>query len=146
MITGEVDVETPLRLLTDSATTPITSRLRFRVEDPYEVRLVIVGSGQVEWAFARDLLRAGLVEAAGLGDVQIWPAETAGQVFLRLSSPAGEAVFAADAAHLRGFLTRTEALVPSGEESRWLALDERLAALFGSDESGPAFGWAGDVV
>lgn len=145
MVAGEVDVEVPLRMLTDSATTPVVSRLRYRAEDPFEVRLVFAGLGAVQWSFARDLLRAGLCEASGLGDVRVWPAEAAGQVFLRLSSPAGEAVFAADVAHLRGFVALTEALVPRGEEGRWLALDEGLAMLFGSDETGPAFGRAGDV-
>lgn len=145
MVAGEVDVEVPLRRLTDTATTPVRSRLRYRAEDPFEVQLVFLDAERVAWSFARDLLRAGLEEGTGAGDVRVWPAEAAGQVFLRLSSPGGQAVFAADAAHLRGFVALTEALVPHGEESRWLALDEGLAVLFGSDEPGPAFGRAGDV-
>ena len=70
----------------------------------------------------------------------MWPAHAATDVlFLHLRAPSGEALFELSRATVAAFLRQTETLVPSGEESGMLDLDEELQALLsdgGADPTG----------
>ncbi|MFJ3660076.1 SsgA family sporulation/cell division regulator [Streptomyces sp. NPDC090119] len=108
--------------------------LAYELDDPYAVRVSFVhpGTGQtVEWIIGRDLLAAGLAEPVGEGDVRIWPARrTAGKaVRIRLSSPTGTALFEAPTEEIAAFLRATEAVVPTGTESRHVDTDALLTHL-----------------
>jgi hypothetical protein len=86
---------------------------------------------EVEWVFARDLLRTGLASPVGDGDVHVWPSWGTGRELLMISltSPDGQALLEATAEDVRSFLDRTAAVVPDGEESNHLDLDAALARL-----------------
>jgi hypothetical protein len=131
----EVDVDVSLRLRTTSGPgLPVPASLHYGADDPYAIHAVFRGGDtDVEWVFARDLLREGLTAPAGTGDVQVRPCSDTldgrPRVLLRLSSPDGNAELEADEADVRRFLRRADALVPPGRETRHLDLDELIARL-----------------
>lgn len=105
--------------------------LVFYPRDPFEVLLAVscrhescTSCGDpVEWTFAVDLLRDGLHQPAGLGDIQVWPGDgiekwpDAGIIWVRLSSPDGTSVISLAAAPVRRFLAQVEERVPRGTEA-----------------------------
>ncbi|NAZ83547.1 SsgA family sporulation/cell division regulator [Kineococcus sp. R8] len=131
----EVDVDVSLRLRTTSGPgLPVPASLHYGADDPYAIHAVFRGGDtDVEWVFARDLLREGLVAPAGEGDVHVRPcpqtADGRARVLLRLSSPDGNAELEADEADVRRFLRRADALVPPGRETRHLDLDDLVHRL-----------------
>jgi len=130
-----VDVESSVQLrlvVADADAVPLPVSLRYSAADPYAVRAVFSGDGmEVEWVFARDLLRTGLASPVGDGDVHVWPSWGTGRELLMISltSPDGQAVLEASATDVRSFLDRTAAVVPDGDESAHLDLDAALARL-----------------
>jgi hypothetical protein len=130
-----VDVEAAVQLrlvVADADAVPLPVSLRYSSADPYAVRAVFSGDGmEVEWVFARDLLRSGLAGPIGDGDVHVWPSWGTGRelVMISLTSPDGQAVLEAGAEDVRTFLDRTAAVVPDGEESLYLDLDAAVARL-----------------
>lgn len=130
-----VDVESSVQLrlvVADADAVPLPVSLRYSSGDPYAVRAVFSGDGvEVEWVFARDLLRTGLASPVGDGDVHVWPSWGTGRELLMISltSPDGQAVLEATAEDVRSFLDRTAAVVPDGDESSHLDLDAALARL-----------------
>ena len=130
-----VDVESSVQLrlvVADADAVPLPVSLRYSSADPYAVRAVFSGDGvEVEWVFARDLLRTGLASPVGDGDVHVWPSWGTGRERLMIShtSPDGQAVLEATAEDVRSFLDRTAAVVPDGDESSHLDLDAALARL-----------------
>jgi hypothetical protein len=131
----QVDVEASVQLrlvVADADAVPLPVSLRYSAADPYAVRAVFSGDGmEVEWVFARDLLRTGLSTPIGDGDVHVWPSWGTGRELLMISltSPDGQAVLEAGAEDVRVFLDRTAAVVPDGEESLYLDLDAAVARL-----------------
>ncbi|WP_369069480.1 SsgA family sporulation/cell division regulator [Kineococcus terrestris] len=131
----EVDVDVSLRLRTSTGPgLPVPASLHYGADDPYAIHAVFRGGdADVEWVFARDLLREGLVGPAGDGDVHVRPCSGSvdgrRRVLLRLSSPDGNAELEADEADVRRFLRRADALVPPGRETRHLDLDDLVARL-----------------
>ncbi len=130
-----VDVEAPLQLrlvVAEADAVPLPVSLRYSATDPYAVRAVFSGDGmEVEWVFARDLLRSGLLSPIGDGDVHVWPSWGTGRELLMISltSPDGQAVLEASAADVRAFLDRTAAVVPDGHESDHIDLDAAVTRL-----------------
>jgi hypothetical protein len=141
---------TTLHLIGPQSWTAVPAALVYDSGDPYAVRVRFGDGGEavdstdagpdddggVEWLLSRDLLRAGLTGPAGDGDVRIWPARAALDVlFLQLRAPSGEALFELSAAVVGDFLRETELLVPAGQESGLLQVDDELSALLqgGSD-------------
>lgn len=130
-----VDVEASVHLrlvVADADAVPLPVSLRYSSADPYAVRAVFSGDGmEVEWVFARDLLRNGLARPVGDGDVHVWPNWGTGRELLMISltSPDGQAVLEAGADDVRAFLDRTAAVVPDGDESIHLDLDSTLTRL-----------------
>jgi hypothetical protein len=130
-----VDVEAAVQLrlvVADADAVPLPVTLRYSATDPYAVRAVFSGDGmEVEWVFARDLLRAGLSTPTGDGDVHVWPSWGTGKdlLMISLTSPDGQAVLEASAEDVRRFLDRTTLVVQDGDESQHLDLDAALARL-----------------
>jgi hypothetical protein len=130
-----VDVESSVQLrlvVADADAVPLPVSLRYSASDPYAVRAVFSGDGmEVEWVFARDLLRTGLGSPVGDGDVHVWPSWGTGRELLMISltSPDGQAVLEATSEDVRVFLDRTSQVVPDGEESAHLDLDAALSRL-----------------
>jgi Streptomyces sporulation and cell division protein, SsgA len=129
----DVEAAVQLRLVVaDADAVPLPVNLRYSAADPYAVRAVFSGDGmEVEWVFARELLRAGLTCPTGDGDVHVWPSWGTGRelLMISLSSPDGQAVLEAGAEDVRNFLDRTTVVVPDGEESSYLDMDAALAKL-----------------
>ena len=102
-----VDVEASVQLrlvVADADAVPLPVSLRYCATDPYAVRAVFSGDGmEVEWVFARDLLRTGLTSPVGEGDVHVWPSWGTGRELLMISltSPDGQAVLEAGAQDVR---------------------------------------------
>jgi hypothetical protein len=132
-----VEVETSLHLVApDAVTLPVRASLKYDPTDPYAVHVMFhpdtSGAEPVSWSFARELLVTGIDEAAGMGDVRVWPwATPRGEVVaLALSSPGGNALFEVQRSVLVRFLRRTFSVVPRGHESEYLDIDAALTRLF----------------
>lgn len=100
--------------------------------EPYAVALLChIESEQSCRTFGRDLLAAGMVTAAGEGDVRVRPALASGTLRLELMSSDGTLVVDAQATDVVDFLQLTFDAVPTGSESERLDLDQELANLTG---------------
>jgi hypothetical protein len=117
----------------------VSNELSFRIVvdleydpiDPFAVRFTfhLPGDEPVTWVFARELLLDGISRPTGEGDVHIHPigGEELSDVCIVLHSPEGDALLRASAPPLIAFLTRTDRLVPMGEELTGGELDAQLA-------------------
>lgn len=124
--------------LQDPAANPISIRvkLRYDTRDPFAVTAVFPGFGayELEWIFARELMAAGLICDAGLGDIRFRRSLTdLDSMVVELDSPDGHAEFAVAVEELTDFLNRTYGAVPPGAECRWLDIDCALASLLPSE-------------
>src|SRR5215213_1880431 len=114
----QVDVEASVQLrlvVADADAVPLPVSLRYGAADPYAVRAVFSGDGmEVEWVFARDLLRTGLATPIGDGDVHVWPSWGTGRelVMISLTSPDGQAVLFVSEEDVRHLDQRTAAVGP----------------------------------
>jgi Streptomyces sporulation and cell division protein, SsgA len=125
-----------LELLDANGTaTPLTAELRYDKSDPYAVAACfLAGETQVQWVFARDLLKAGIHRPTGDGDVHIWPcldSQGHAATILELSSPDGEALIQARTDELYDFLAEAETLVRSGTEGDYLDVETAVGQLLG---------------
>lgn len=122
----------PLRLLLPSGErAPVPAELHYFVADPFAIHVTFrCTNGPIRWVFARELLERGLTEAAGLGDVQLWPCVGDPDIVnLALRSPDGDAILEVGRADLASFLDRTHERVPAGSESEYLDIDLGLRHL-----------------
>ncbi len=131
---ASVTCELALQLIVPGdSSVPLPVTLRYGSRDPYAVHATFrTGRGDgVEWVFARELLASGTTRHVGEGDVRVWPAthDDEDVVYVALTSPDGEALLAAPAAEITGFVRRTYALVPDGAETRHLDIDSAITAL-----------------
>ena len=116
-----VEQPTKVRLITDAPHHRCLSvTLRYDSADPLAVRVAFPAEvsrdeGEVVWAFARELLEAGLKGPSGTGDVHVWPCGRA-QTMIEFHSADGVALVQFDTCVLRRFLKLTYETVPVGEE------------------------------
>ncbi|MCH9815426.1 MAG: SsgA family sporulation/cell division regulator [Actinomycetia bacterium] len=114
-----------IEMLVDSVPTLITAagdvdvqpiQLAYDPSDPYAVTLTIfTESGDVEWVFARDLLRDALSDSVGQGDIRL--RSDVGAVIIDLSSPSGEAQLECARRSVEQFISSIYDAVPDGSES-----------------------------
>ena len=111
----------------------LEGELVFNPSDPYAVSMNLEArSGTVTWTFARDLLSQGLYSPSGDGDVQVWPCLSGSGdavVIIELCSPDGTALLQAPSRTVHDFVARTLEVVPAGDESAHLALDDLISQL-----------------
>ncbi|AUG78638.1 SsgA family sporulation/cell division regulator [Kitasatospora sp. MMS16-BH015] len=116
-----VSNELSFRLLVD---------LEYDPADPFAVRVTfhLPGDAPVAWVFARELLLDGISRPTGEGDVHVRPVggELA-DVLIVLRSPEGEARLRSAAPPLIAFLTRTDRMVPMGQELTGDEIEAQLA-------------------
>jgi hypothetical protein len=141
-VTVSVRAEIELRLVLggDRAVT-VPSTLGYAPSDPYAISATFrTSDGDVTWVFGRDLIEDGLRMPSGEGDVAVWPSISDGRgvVCLSLDSPSGSALLEADLHAMRAFLDASYDLVPMGQESGHLDLDETLARLLGDESADTA--------
>jgi hypothetical protein len=119
------------------AATPIEAELQYDARDPYAVTTVFMtGASKVRWTFGRDLLREGLYEPCGDGDVHVWPClDSQGHavVIIELCSPDGEALVQAKAGDLTSFVERMNKAVEPGTESELTDVDAAITAILAAD-------------
>jgi hypothetical protein len=135
-----------LQLVGPTSWTEVPALLLYDVTDPYAVRIAFGDMTEddpepeaaITWLLSRELLQVGLQRPAGDGDVRLWPAKAAADVlYLHLRAPSGEALFEMSRASVAAFLRQTEALVPLGEETARLGLDDELQALLSNGGADP---------
>lgn len=130
-----VSAEISLRMVVDlDRTIDVPCSLEYRSEEPYAVYATFrTGVADIEWTFARDLLKEGLARPAGEGDVVVWPEHSGPKPLLlvALNSPSGQAVLEADRDLIETFLARTYDLVPSGRETMEVDVDRWIAQILG---------------
>jgi len=119
------------------AATPIEAELQYDPRDPYAVTTVFMtGASKVRWTFGRDLLREGLYEPCGDGDVHVWPClDSHGHavVIIELCSPDGEALVQAKTGDLTSFVERMNKAVEPGTESELMDVDAAITAILAAD-------------
>ncbi|MEU3528410.1 SsgA family sporulation/cell division regulator [Streptomyces sp. NPDC038707] len=111
----------------------IPATLRYDRRDPFAVRMTFPAPATLEgvdvcWTFARELLTAGLEEAAGQGDVRVRPYGY-DRTVLEFHAPEGTAIVHVRSGEIRRFLQAAGELVPVGREHLQLDLDHGLAEL-----------------
>ncbi|MER6311038.1 SsgA family sporulation/cell division regulator [Streptomyces sp. NPDC001739] len=131
--TAKRTLEMRLLLGPDEAV-PVAGRFSYRSDRPYEVEVAFISRGRTvsTWVFARDLLLVGLYDEAGEGDVRVWPFRRPGEqrrVHIELTTDDSVCELTVRAAELTAWLEQTAAIVPPGDESRYLDMDMHLARL-----------------
>lgn len=116
-------------VVADADPIKVSAHLRYDVRDPFAVCVSFDAGAadRIEWTFARELLDQGLWQASGDGDVKVWP--RGNSVVVALCSPSGRAVLETPRQPVADFVTRTQRLVPSGQEAAFIDLDRELTAL-----------------
>ncbi|WP_328299229.1 SsgA family sporulation/cell division regulator [Streptomyces sp. NBC_00435] len=113
----------------------VPSFLWYDVGEPYAIHMdIFTGHGEpITWLFARDLLRTGLREPAGQGDVTIRTnrRERPGHVLITLTGERSSALMRARPSEIEYFLRQTDDLVPPGTEHQHLDLDILVGQLLG---------------
>lgn len=116
--------------LLHEAAAPVVTRWIYRSDDPFAVTVEIQTRGNrcVDWVLARELLMAGLIAPAGIGDIRVRPA-TVGRwevTLVEICSPDGHAVLEVDRELLRQFVKATTDIVPLGCESMVVDMDAEI--------------------
>jgi hypothetical protein len=131
-----------LQLIGRGAPSEVSALFSYDARDPYAVRIRFGsahagGTDAVTWLIGRELLRAGLDQPAGDGDVRVGPTAARSDVlFLHLRAPSGEALMELSRTALAAFVRGTETLVPFGAEGAAIDLDE-LAVLLSEGGADP---------
>ncbi|HSX01496.1 MAG TPA: SsgA family sporulation/cell division regulator [Candidatus Saccharimonas sp.] len=141
-----IQVEIPLRLVAPDATAlPVRGSFIYDPADPYAISVTFSAEADsaeadsadaVTWTLSRELLAAGLGGPSGLGDVRVWPWQTARGDFvaLALASPDGCALFEVPRLALVRFMRRTYIVVPRGCETDHLDVDGAISRLLADQE------------
>ncbi|MGW7312223.1 SsgA family sporulation/cell division regulator [Streptomyces sp. NPDC054865] len=112
------------------AGTIIPAFLRYTPQDPFAVSLafrVEAQEGMVTWIVGRDLIRDGLIQLTGEGDVQIGPdSRGTDSVIFRLEVGHATATLIAPRQQIDEFLRRTAEAVPYGRETAVPGYQNRL--------------------
>lgn len=107
--------------------------LGYSAADPFAVTAAFQTEyGEVVWTFARDLLIRGLTRPVGDGDVEVWPAvgfTGAAMVRIEFRSPDGELLVETPSRGITTFVNQSLRLVPAGEESAHLDVDDLIDQL-----------------
>src|SRR3954447_7749708 len=132
-----------LQLIGPRSPSEVSALFSYDARDPYAVRITFgfarVGAKDaVTWLIGRELLRAGLDQPTGDGDVRVGPTAARSEVlFLHLRTPFGEALMELSRTALAAFVRGTETLVPFGAEAAAIDLDEELAVLLSEGGADP---------
>jgi hypothetical protein len=127
-------------VLTVEGMRPVDLELRYDATCPYAVTATFTSADRpVTWTFGRDLLRQGLYEPVGSGDVHVRPDlddDGRAAVLLELRSPDGVGLAVLPSLEVRAFVEGATEVVRPGSESRHLDIDAELAALLEAELPG----------
>ena len=107
----------------------LSATLTYSLDDPYAASATFrTGDGDITWTFARDLLKAGMTEPSGEGDIHIRPGHPSRGpiVVMTLSSPSGAAKIEASRHDIGDFVAETYRVCPEGSEWMHLNLDRTI--------------------
>ena len=92
--------------------------LTFRKINPFEVNLTLNTDDDINWVFARDILRDGMKPGiiGGLSDVLAWSSPGDNKFYIRLSSPDGEATLTFRRSEIRQFVHAIYEITPRETE------------------------------
>lgn len=111
----------------------IHSVLAYQRHDPFAVTMTFLTPDEsLTWTFGRDLLIEGLRRTSGEGDVCVAPAiSPSGRpiVLITLSSPDGHLMLQAPTSQIAEFVSRSLAVVPTGDEVAHLDIDSLVAQI-----------------
>src|SRR4051812_13015475 len=132
----------PLQLIGAGSPSEFSALFSYDARDPYAVSIRfgstrVGGRDPVTWLIGRELLRAGLDQPTGEGDVRVGPAARSDVLFLHLRTRSGEALMELSRTALAASLTGTASLVPFGAERAPIDLDEELAVLLSGGGADP---------
>jgi hypothetical protein len=115
--------------VTGAAEEPVTVTLRYSPREPFLVRanFRLVGDRTVDWVLSRELLREGIVMAAGLGDIRFFPGDDG--LLVELRSHEGRAFLYGEIQPVAQFVERMYTLVPEEAEDRFFSIDVEVDAL-----------------
>ncbi|MER7002242.1 SsgA family sporulation/cell division regulator [Dactylosporangium sp. NPDC000555] len=100
--------------------------------DPYALQLAIaVTDGTNTWLISRDVVRDGLSEAAGYGDVHVTPVGN-GRVAINLAPGDDTLMLLFDREELAAFVAATDAAVRPGSETALVDWDQLARQLAGA--------------
>ncbi len=117
----------------DAPPSTVACELSYDARDPFAVTARFTLADQsVAWTFARSLLRSGMYEPVGDGDIALRPGlhrDGCARVYIELSSPQGTAVLRTQTARIAAFLDMTQLVVPIGAELDGVDMDEVISRL-----------------
>lgn len=120
-------------LLADQPPSPILCELSYDAGDPFAVTARFALADQsVAWTFARSLLRTGMYEPVGDGDISVRPGlsrDGHATVYVELNSPHGTAMLRTRTARIAAFLDMTQQVVPIGAELDGVDMDAVISQL-----------------
>ncbi|WP_428957151.1 SsgA family sporulation/cell division regulator [Streptomyces sp. cg35] len=125
------------RVLDEYVRIPLRAEFRFDPDAPMIISATFAhGRGSsVTWHINRELLRQGLYEECGDGDVQMWPTRfDEERTWLMLESRDASAVFELPVPTMAEWIESTYQAVPAEAESGLLDWDGFLEDLLGSGE------------
>src|SRR3954469_9044945 len=132
-----------LQLIGSRSSSEVLALFSYEARDPYPVRITfgspcVAFEDAVTWLIGRELLRAGLDQLAGEGDVRVGPTAASSDIlFLQLRAPSGEALMELSRTALAAFIAYTEMLVPFGAEGAAIDLDGVLAVILSTGGADP---------
>jgi hypothetical protein len=118
--------------LDDGTFKRLPTTLSFTTEDPHAVTAQFRSNDPaVTWVFARELLRDGMRDCVGLGDIMIRPGHPSrgAKTVITLRSPEGEATIEAPRDRIAEFVDAIYRLVPDEVESVFMDIDAAIAEL-----------------
>lgn len=122
-----------LELIAYGGSSALEAELTYDPRCPFAVTVAFAsGPRTVRWTFGRDLLRKGLFEPAGDGDVHVRPEldmEGRAVVIIELRSPEGIALVQARARDVHRFVQAMTTAVRPGTESEHLDIDATIEAV-----------------
>jgi hypothetical protein len=119
-------------VLDDEGRVTLPAVFSYDAQDPFAVSVTFrTGEGEITWIFARDLLRDGLTERVGEGDILIRPAHPSRGplVLFTLSSPSGSARLEGKRDDLRAFVDDCFEALPAGSEWQYVQVDRVIDEL-----------------
>ncbi len=124
-----VTVVLPMVSVTGSAEESVTTTLQYSAAEPFLVRanFRLRGGRSVDWVLSRELIREGVVMAAGIGDIRFFPGDDG--LLIELRSHQGRAFLFGELQPMVEFVARMYAVVPDGAEDRFYSIDDELAEL-----------------
>jgi Streptomyces sporulation and cell division protein, SsgA len=127
-------------VLDDGNRVALSATLHYDAHDPFAVSATFrTGEGDITWVFARDLLRDGLYDMAGEGDIVIRPGHPSRGpvVSITLSSPSGAARIEGSRTALAAFVEEIYDVVPEGSEWVYLDMETTIGELLSAEGGEP---------